>query len=138
MEPVLLSLAFLALRIGLGVELVVHGWPKIKKPGGMAGWLEPMGFKPGVFWSWLVALNEFLGGLALIMGLLTRFAALFATLQFLLISFYLKPVKMKVPFKYPDGKAGWELDWVILFIALALLLTGSGAFGLDRLLNLPF
>jgi putative oxidoreductase len=137
MRFVLLSLALLALRIGLGVELVVHGWPKIKKPGGMAGWLGQMGMKPAVFWSWIVALTEFLGGIALILGLLTRFAAFFVTIQFLLISFYLKPVKMKVAFTTPQG-AGWEFDWLILIMSLALLLAGSGAYGLDRVLALPF
>jgi putative oxidoreductase len=137
MRIVLLSLALLALRIGLGVELVVHGWPKIKKPGGMAGWLEQMGMKPGMFWSWITALTEFLGGIALILGLLTRFAAFFVTIQFLLISFYLKPVKMKAPFTNPQGP-GWEWDWLIMFMALSLLLAGSGAYGLDRLLSLPF
>lgn len=138
MKFVLISLALLALRLGLGVEMVVHGWPKIKKPGGMAGWLGPMGFKPGVFWSWIVALTEFLGGLGLILGLLTRFAAFFVAIEFLAIILFIKPPKLKVPFTYPDGKAGWELDWVILAMALALLLAGPGRFALDRFLPFPF
>lgn len=137
METVLLALALLALRIGLGVELLVHGWPKIKNPGAMAGWLGQMGMKPGMFWSWIAALTEFLGGIALLIGLLTRFAAFFVTIQFLMLTFYLKPVKMKVPFTTPQA-AGWEWDWLIMFMALSLLLAGSGAYGLDHFLPFPF
>ena len=80
---------------------------------------------------------EFFGGIALILGLLTRPAAFFVTIEFLFISFYLKPRKMNVPFTTPQG-AGWERDWLIMMVGLALLLAGSGAYGLDKLLNLPF
>jgi uncharacterized membrane protein YphA (DoxX/SURF4 family) len=137
MEVVILALALLALRIGLGVELVVHGWPKIKNPGGMAGWLGQMGMKPAVFWSWIAALTEFLGGLALIVGLLTRPAALFVAGQFLVIILYVKLGKLKAPFTTPQA-AGWEWDWLILFMGLSLLLAGPGAYSLDRVLGLPF
>jgi putative oxidoreductase len=137
MEAIVLGLGLLALRIGLGVELLVHGWPKIKNPGGMAGWLGQMGMKPAVFWSWITALTEFLGGLALVLGLLTRPAAFFVTVQFLVIIFYVKLAKLKAPFTTPQA-AGWEWDMLILAMALTLLLAGSGAYGLDRLVNLPF
>lgn len=136
-EMVLIGLALLALRIGLGVELLVHGWPKIKSPAAFAGMLGQMGMKGATFWSWVVALVEFLGGISIILGLLTRPAAFFVTIQFLVISFWLKPKKMKVPFTTPQG-AGWEFDWLILAMGLALLLAGSGVFGLDRVIGLPF
>jgi putative oxidoreductase len=137
-EMVLTGLALLALRIGLGVELLVHGWPKLKSPATFAGMLGQMGMKGATFWAWVVALVEFLGGIGIILGLLTRPSAFFVTIQFLVISFYLKPIKMKAPFSTPEGQAGWEWDWLIMFMALALLLAGSGAFGLDRVLSLPF
>lgn len=138
METVLVGLALLALRIGLGVELLVHGWPKIKNPSGIAGFMGQIGMKPALFWAWVVTLVEFLGGIALILGLLTRPAAFFVAVEFLVIVLYLKPVKMKVPFTTPAGQAGWEWDWLILMMALALVLAGSGAYGLDRVLNLPW
>ena len=137
-QAVLTGLALLALRIGVGVELVVHGWPKIKSPANFAGMLGQLGIKGTIFWAWVVALVEFLGGIALILGLLTRPAAFFVTVEFLVISFYLKPNKMKVPFTTPQGQAGWEWDWLIMMMGLSLLLAGSGAYGLDRLLKLPF
>ncbi|MBI2979523.1 MAG: DoxX family protein [Chloroflexi bacterium] len=133
----LTGLALLALRIGVGVELLVHGWPKIKNPASVTGFMEQLGMKPGIFWAWIAALVEFLGGIALILGLLTRPAAFFVTIEFLIIAFYLKPKKMKVPFTTAQA-AGWEWDWLIMMMGLALLLAGSGTYGLDRVLNLPF
>ncbi|MBI2850323.1 MAG: DoxX family protein [Chloroflexi bacterium] len=133
----LTGLALLAIRIGVGIELVVHGWPKLKNPAGTAGFFGQIGMKPALFWAWIAALVEFLGGIALIIGLLTRPAAFFITLEFLIISFYLKPRKMKVPFTTPQG-AGWEWDWLIMMMGLALLLAGSGIYGLDSLIGLPF
>ena len=133
----LTGLALLALRIGVGVELMVHGWPKIKSPASVAGFMGQLGMKPALFWTWIVALVEFLGGIALILGLLTRPVAFFVTIQFLIIAFYLKPKKMKVPFTTPQG-AGWEWDWLIMMMGLALLLAGAGAYALDSVIGLPF
>lgn len=133
----LIGLALLALRIGIGIELLVHGWPKIKSPASVAGFMGQLGMKPALFWTWIVALVEFLGGIALILGLLTRPAAFFVTIQFLLITFYLKPKRMKVPFTTPQG-AGWEWDWLIMMMGLALLLAGAGAYSLDSVIGLPF
>ena len=134
--PVLVGLGLLAIRIGLGVELLVHGWPKIKNPAGTAGFMGQMGMKPAKFWAWILALVEFLGGIGLLLGLLTRPAAFFIAIEFLLIVVYLKPKKMKVPFTMPQG-AGWEWDWLILTMAIGLVLAGSGIFGLDSTFGIP-
>ena len=135
-EATLTALGLLALRVGLGVELAIHGWPKLKAPQGTAGFLTQIGFKPGILWAWVLVLVELLGGILLILGLLTRPVAALVAIQFLVISFYIKPGKMKVPFTTPQG-AGWEWDWLILAMAVALLLMGAGAFGLDGVLGLP-
>ena len=52
---VLTGLGLLAIRIGLGVELLVHGWPKIKNPAGTAGFMGQMDMKPAKFWATLAA-----------------------------------------------------------------------------------
>ena len=136
-EATVMGLALLALRIGLGIELVVHGWPKLKAPGTTAAFLGPLGFKPPLFWAWVLVATEFLGGVALLLGLVTRVAAALNVISFLVIILYLKPYKWKVPFTTPQG-AGWEWDWLIVTMAIALLIAGSGTFGLDRALGLPF
>lgn len=130
-----IGLAALALRIGLGVEMMAHGWPKLKDPKPVSGFIGQMGLKPALFWTWVVALQELFGGLLLVLGLLTRLAALGFAIEFLVIILYVKRVKIKQPFSTPTGQAGWEWDWLILAMALGLLFLGSGTFGVDRALG---
>lgn len=71
------------LRVVAGATLVVHGASKIVDPFGAVGMVEGLGFYPGVFWSPLLAITEFFGGILLALGLLTRLAALGATVVLL-------------------------------------------------------
>lgn len=71
------------LRVVAGVALVTHGLGKIGDPFGAAGMVESLGFYPGAFWSLLLSLTEFVGGILITIGLLTRpasFAAMFVLL----------------------------------------------------------
>ncbi len=56
----------------MGVAFMFHGWPKIQNP---MGWWTGEPPVPGIFQA-LAALAEFGGGMALIVGLLTRLASL--------------------------------------------------------------
>ncbi|MBA4489398.1 DoxX family protein [Paracoccus sp. S1E-3] len=69
-------LAFFGLRVTVGALLIVEGWPKIKAPYAMAGFTESIGLYPGWFWSALLAVMQFTGGLLILAGFLTRPAAL--------------------------------------------------------------
>ena len=70
------------LRIVLGLILIPHGCQKFFGWFGGAGFarfitiFEGIGYKPGWFWVTLVALTELVGGLMLVFGFFTRFAAL--------------------------------------------------------------
>jgi putative oxidoreductase len=71
------------LRVVAGAALVTHGLGKIGDPFGAAGMVESLGFYPGELWSLLLSLTEFLGGIFIAIGLLTRpasFAAMFVLL----------------------------------------------------------
>lgn len=69
-------LTWLILRVFVGGALVLEGWPKIMAPLAQSGFVEGLGFYPGWFWSSLLAAMQFLGGLALMVGFLTRPVAL--------------------------------------------------------------
>lgn len=69
-------LAHLGLRVIVGVLLIIEGWPKILAPFGMAGFVEGIGFHPGWLWSAVLAVMQFVGGLLILTGFLTRPAAL--------------------------------------------------------------
>ena len=63
---------WLVLRVAVGGALILEGWPKILAPFAQVGFVEGIGFHPGWFWSPLLALIQFFGGMAIAVGLLTR------------------------------------------------------------------
>jgi putative oxidoreductase len=69
-------LAFVALRVLVGAMLLIEGWPKIQAPFAMAGFAESLGMYPGWLWSAVLAALEFVGGWMILLGFLTRPAAL--------------------------------------------------------------
>ncbi|MFV0244986.1 MAG: DoxX family protein [Qingshengfaniella sp.] len=69
-------LAHIGLRVVVGGMLVLEGWPKITAPFAMAGFTEGIGLYPGWFWSAVLAVMQFFGGLLIMAGYLTRPVAL--------------------------------------------------------------
>ena len=75
-ESIAQPLSWVVLRVFVGGALVLEGWPKILAPFAQTGFVESIGFYPGWFWSPLLAVMQFLGGLAIVAGFLTRPVAL--------------------------------------------------------------
>jgi putative oxidoreductase len=103
------------LRLIIGIVFIVHGWPKVKDPKGIAqtAW-------GGRAWLGIVqGLVETLGGLALIMGLRVVWV-LIAFIVLMLGALFYKIVKWKTPFMGHDT-TGWEFDLVLLTGLLVLL-----------------
>ena len=91
-------------RVIVGVVLFAHGYQKLFDVG-VANFgdtfLAPLGVPlPGLA-AWIVALVEFVGGLALILGLLSRVVALLATID-LVVEILL--VKLPVGLIAPIGR----------------------------------
>jgi putative oxidoreductase len=130
-EPQLL----LILRLALGVGLALHGYPKAKGGRVQAGqWLKSMGISPLA--ADLVTALEFLGGIFLILGLLTPLVGLFFVVQFGSI-ILVKKSKMDASFiSTVQGKPTYEIDVVYLLLALVFLVLGAGPLSLDGLLGL--
>ena len=119
--------ALLVLRIVAGIVFVLHGWgkltgnPSIEMFAGMVGGL---GFPMPMFFAWVVALTEFVGGLALILGILVRPAAILLSIVMLVALFMVK--KMAFP--------AADIDLVLLGISVALALTGPGRFSVASMM----
>ena len=66
------------LRLALGTVFMAHGWAKLGSPLGTSGGfnIANWGWPYPVFWAWVVVLVETFGGLLIVVGLLTRVAAL--------------------------------------------------------------
>jgi len=106
------------LRIFVGIVFLVHGYLKLGNMGGFVGFLQQHGVPfPGIM-ALLVAAIEFLGGLALILGTLTRLAAL-------LLSGVMVVAMLSVTLKVGFA-GGYDVNLACLGGLLALLLAGPG------------
>ena len=123
--PINLDIASLVLRIMLGIIFLVHGYPKIAHMGRTAGFLGSLGFKPGIFWAFLLAVTEFGGALALISGFYIRIFCILLTGS-MLVATSLKAFAWKTGFQGEKG-TGYEFDLIIIASIIALFLLGAGS-----------
>ena len=124
------DLAALALRLTLGILFVLHGWPKVKNPKQPAAWVRSTGWTWAASFAYEFSFLEFLGGIALVIGLLTRIVGILFVLQMIATTIF---ARAKLGKKLMGG---WETDLLFLAGALALVLLGAGAWSLDALLGL--
>src|SRR5437879_1971983 len=75
------------IRLGVAFTFILHGYPKLfgPKPGpkGFAGYLGSMGFPSPLFFAYAAGITEFVGGVCILLGFLTRFWALVGAIEFL-------------------------------------------------------
>ena len=113
------------LRIMIGLVFLANGVTKFQ--GGIentASWFESIGI-PG-FMAYVVALIELVGGIALILGLGTKIAAILMGIIMLGAIF---TAKLSLGFLN-----GYVYDLVLLVISIHLVLNGSKLYSLDQLL----
>lgn len=115
----------IALRLGLGTVVMAYGWDHLNGPlGTPAGFnIESWGWPYPVFWAWAVALVEVFGGLLIIIGLFTRRAATLIACVLLVAILKVKTASSLV--------GGFELEFSLLMIAVALMLSGPGRLSVD-------
>lgn len=120
------------LRVVVGIIFLVHGLQKVFGFGleGTTGFLGSLGIPVPVVAAILVMGAETLGGLALILGLFTRWAAL--PLAFIMLVAILT---VHVSKGFFAGNGGYEFPLLLMASNVALTLLGSGAFALDEVID---
>ena len=123
------DLALTILRIVIGVVFLAHGGQKLFVYGldGVAGAFAQMGAPAAGVTGPLVAFGEFFGGLALVLGLLTRFAA--AGLAIIMLGAIV--LAHSTSFFAPEGM---EFPLTLLAGSVALAITGAGSWSADGVL----
>jgi putative oxidoreductase len=131
----------LILRIALAIVMFAHGWPKLNPNGpmkglaGMAGFLKQMGVPLPTLFAWAVALLETAGAALLIVGLGTPILAIGFAIDMVVAIWLARIGMMKSSFAGGQG-IGWEFEFALGAMALALLFTGPGSLALDPLVGL--
>jgi putative oxidoreductase len=121
------SAGLFLLRVVVGAAFILHGWPKIQSP---FGWMPADAPIPG-FLQFLAALSEFGGGIALILGLLTRIAAL-GLAATMAVAAGMVHIPSGHPFvAWKPGSPSWELAAVYFACAVLFLLAGPGRISAD-------
>lgn len=134
------DLALTILRLVLGVVFFAHGAQKLLGWFGGYGFHGTMGFfehlgmpAPVAF---LVICAEFFGGLGLIIGLLTRIAALGIGVEMIGAIFMVHlPNGFFMNWFGTQKGEGFEYHLLVIAIAAALLLRGAGKFSADAALS---
>ena len=115
--------AQLVMRLVLGAILIAHGYHKVF--GGFHHHMDMVGSLGLPRWmAYLSAGTEFVGGIALVLGLFTRFFSLAIVIEMAIAIW-------KVHFKYGlmghgPGQPGFEFPLALATIAFALLCFGGG------------
>lgn len=123
------SLPQLLARLGVGVMFATSGWGKLNNLAKFIADFEHWGIPLPHLQAPFVAGLEFVGGIMLVLGLLTRpFAGLLAgTMVVAIYVDRLASVKTLGDFLYLS-------EWLLLTILVWLVFTGSGKLGLDAVL----
>lgn len=124
------DLGKLLLRLMLGGLLIFHGIAKlIKGPAAINGMVAAAGFPAEL--GYLVYVGEFVAPLLLIIGLLTRPAALVIAIN-MVVALLLAHTKQVFTINPATGAWALELQAFFLLSALAIALLGPGSIRLGR------
>ena len=124
----------LILRLGIGIMFTAHGLQKafglFGGPGikGFSQMLSGLGFAPAIYWAYLAAYTELLGGVFLIIGLYTRSSA-----AMLLVLIVIAAIKVHLAKGFFLSNGGFEYPFVIAAACLSLILLGPGQFSIFTL-----
>jgi putative oxidoreductase len=131
------TFAPLLLRVALAAVFIYHGLEKVHPDTGYGlRWAAGMGeHAPPVLSNApplqaLVAWGELLGGVAVALGILTRWAALG-----LLIIMFGAIFTYSGTHGFSAVGQGYEYNFVLILVCAALILMGAGTFSLDRVVK---
>lgn len=113
------ALGLFIIRLVVGFIFVFHGIGKLSNMEQTIGFFATIGI--GAFLTWVVAIVETVGGLALILGYFSRFFSALLGIIMLVAIFKVK---------WSGGFSAIELDLVLLATLIAVLFSGCGRYSI--------
>jgi putative oxidoreductase len=124
--------AWVLVRVGVGWNLIVHGWGKIVRgPAAQADILARDGLPYGIKFAIFLLIVEFVGGICITLGLFTRFFAAAVAIE---MGYLVYPHYWGNGFSWLNRGYEYALLWG--FVSLAIALRGGGPYSLDRKLGI--
>jgi putative oxidoreductase len=122
------DIAYLIVRVTVGLMLLPHGWPKVVTGiTGVSGFFARLHFEPAWLFAIVSMFNETIGGVLIAIGLLTRPIAALIVIEFFILLF-----GVHIPRGYGQSVVGAEFPLMWLLILIAVMLRGGGPYSLDR------
>ncbi len=125
-ESILHDLAHWGIRAAIGVTFIVHSIKKFDPS--WQGWLIDMGLPPEL--QIPIALAEFLGGIFLIVGILSRISASILAVITLGAIFMIRGIE-----EFFISKGGWEWDLMMLAGELSIIAAGPGRVSISHIVK---
>jgi putative oxidoreductase len=115
------------MRVVLGILFLAHGISKLQMGlGNVEAWFSSIGV-PGVL-AYVVAVLELVGGILLIVGLFTRYVSVLFVIMLIGAIF---SVKLSVGLLGNSQMAGYELDLILIFVAIYLIVSDNSPLSVD-------
>ncbi len=122
------------IRLVAGGSLAIHGYPILfGDTASAAKFLGGVGFSNPLFWAYVVGAVEFVCGLCLALGLLTRLVAL-PIIGFLAVA--IVTYHWQFGFHWENRGIEYPLFWAI--VVVHFLVRGGGKWSLDALIGREF
>jgi putative oxidoreductase len=119
------------IRVIAGGSLALHGFPILfGNTAAAAKFLENVGFENALFWTYVVGIVEFVCGICLAIGFLTRLAAI-PIIGFLLIA--IVTYHWQFGFAWENRGIEYPLFWAI--VVFHFLIRGAGPWSADALIG---
>lgn len=130
-----LGLSSLVFRIPIGLIFMAHGAQKLFGWFGGYGlegtgqWMSSIGLTPGYVMACLAGSGEFFGGALLVIGLLTRPAALVTAFTMIIAI-----VSVHLPHGFFLSNNGYEYALALFIATATLFFQGAGKYSIDHLI----
>ena len=118
------AFAPLPIRVMAGIAFITHGLPKFENLQGVQGFFASVGIPAEL--ALPIGLLEVIGGILLIVGLITRITSILFIIEMIGVVLVVKAGASIT------GEGGIEVELLLMAISISLLLSGPGRISIER------